>query len=361
MSKRLNRLRNKLPEQGLDAILISQAENCRYLSGFSGSAFLLISPRDAILATDFRYLEQAERQASGWQTAQIKGGFADWLPHLASGLAVQKLGFESEGLSFAGYQELTAAIAQMPSDARPELIPSQGLVESLRAIKEEEELGLIERAAALADAALEQIVPTLQPGMTEREIAWRLERFLRENGSDPIPFEFIVASGPNSALPHAQHTDRRIETGEPLLIDMGARVEGYCSDMSRTFCLGVPEQTLSQIYDIVLEAQLAALKAIAVGMSGDQADHLARAVIEQAGYGDAFGHGLGHGVGLAVHEEPRLGPRSSAILSQGMVFTIEPGIYIKGWGGVRIEDMVVLEEGKARMLTKARKMLRRQT
>jgi Xaa-Pro aminopeptidase len=359
MSKRLNRLRNRLPEQGLDAILISQAENCRYLSGFSGEAFLFISPRDAILATDFRYLEQAERQAPGWQIVQIKGEFAEWLPRLASGLKVQRLGFESQGLSFASYQGLTAAIAQMPSDARPELIPSQGLVESLRAIKEQEELGLIERAAALADAALEQIVPTLQPGMTEREIAWRLERFLRENGSDSIPFELIVASGPNSALPHAQPTDRRIETGEPLLIDLGARVEGYCSDMSRTFCLGTPEKTLSQIYHIVLEAQLAAVKAIAVGMSGDQADHLARAVIEQAGYGDAFGHGLGHGVGLAAHEEPRLGPRSAAILSQGMVFTIEPGIYIKGWGGVRIEDMVVLEEGKARMLTKAKQMLRR--
>jgi len=358
MGERLDRLRNRLPEHGLEGIIISQAENCRYLSGFSGTAFLLISPRDAILATDFRYLEQAERQAPGWQIVQIKGEFAEWLPRLASGLKVQRLGFESQVLSFASYQELTAAIMQLPSDARPELIPSQGLVESLRAIKEREELVLIERAAALADAALEQIVPTVQPGMTEREIAWRLERFLRENGSDSIPFELIVASGPNSALPHAQPTDRRIETGEPLLIDIGARVEGYCSDISRTFCLGTPEQTLSQIYHIVLEAQLAALKAIEVGMSGDQADHSARVVIEQAGYGDAFGHGLGHGVGLAAHEEPRLGPRSAAILSQGMVFTIEPGIYLKGWGGVRIEDMVVLERGKARTLTTAKKMLR---
>jgi Xaa-Pro aminopeptidase len=359
MSERLNRLRNRLPEHGLEGIIISQEENCRYLSGFSGEASLLISQRDAILATDFRYLEQAERQAPGWQIFQIKGEFADWLPRLASELKVRQLGFESQRISFASYQELTAAMAQMPSDARPELIPSQGLVESLRAIKEQEELGLIEKAAALADAALEQIVPTVQPGMTEREIAWRLERFLQENGSDSIPFEFIVASGPNSALPHAQPTDRRIQTGEPLLIDMGARVEGYCSDISRTFCLGAPEQTLSQIYNIVLEAQLTVLEAIEVGMSGDQADHSARAVIEQAGYGDAFGHGLGHGVGLATHEEPRLGPRSAAILSQGMVFTIEPGIYIKGWGGVRIEDMVVLEEGKARMLTKTKKMLGR--
>lgn len=359
MSKRLNRLRNRLPEHGLEGIIISQAENCRYLSGFSGTAFLFISPRDAILATDFRYLEQAERQAPGWQIVQIKGEFAEWLPRLASALKVQRLGFESQGLSFASYEELTAAIMQMPSDARAELVPSQGLVESLRAIKEREELVLIERAAALADAALEQIVPTVQPGMTEREIAWRLERFLRENGSDSIPFELIVASGPNSALPHAQPTDRRIQTGEPLLIDIGARVEGYCSDISRTSCLGTPEQSLSEIYHIVLEAELAALKAIKVGMSGDQADHSARVVIEQAGYGDAFGHGLGHGIGLAAHEEPRLGPRSAAILSQGMVFTIEPGIYIKGWGGVRIEDMVVLERGKARTLTTAKKMLRR--
>jgi Xaa-Pro aminopeptidase len=366
MNKRLSRLRNKLPQYGLEGILISQAENCRYLSGFTGTAFLFISARDAILATDFRFLEQAERlalpmegQAPGWQTVLIKGDFADWFPRLASGLKVQRLGFESQGLSFASYQELTAAVARMPSDARPELIPSQGLVESLRAIKEAEELGLIERAAALADAALEQVVPTVQPGMTEREIAWRMERFLRDNGSDPIPFEAIVASGPNSALPHAQPTDRRLQTGEPLLIDIGARVDGYCSNISRTFCLDAPEQRLSQIYHVVLEAQLTALKAIEVGMRGDQADHFARVVIEQAGYGDAFGHGLGHGIGLAAHEQPGLGPRSSAILSQGMVFTIEPGIYIKGWGGVRIEDMVVLEEGKARILTKAKKALRR--
>lgn len=360
MGKRLERLRNKLPEHGLDAILISQQENRRYLSGFSGSAALLfISQGDAILATDFRYLEQAETQAPDFQVTEIEGEFEDWFLRFASGLKVRRLGFESQGLYFADYQELADAIDKMPGDSRPELIPTQGVVESLRAIKDQEELSLLERAAALADAALEQVAATLQPGMTEIEVAWKLERFLRENGSDPVPFEFIVASGPNSARPHAQPTGRRIQPGEPLIIDIGARVGGYCSDISRTICLGQPGQTLSQIYEIVLEAQRAALEAIEVGISGDQADGVARKVIDDAGYGRAFGHGLGHGVGLASHEEPRLGPRSQAMLKEGMVFTIEPGIYIKGWGGVRIEDMVVLEGGKGRVLTRANKILRR--
>ena len=360
MSKRLEKLRQKLPEHGLEAILVSQAENRRYVSGFTGSAALLfISQDDAILATDFRYLEQAEIQAPDFQVVEIEGEFEDWFLRFASGLKVRRLGFESQGLCFAGYQELASAIDQMPGDSRPELIPSQGLVESLRAIKDQEELRLLERAAALADAALEQVAATLQPGITEIEVAWKLERFLRENGSGPVPFELIVASGPNSAQPHAQPTERYIEAGEPVIIDIGARVEGYCSDISRTICLGQPGQTLRQIYEIVLEAQRAALEAVEVGISGDHADRVARKVIEDAGYGQAFGHGLGHGVGLASHEEPRLGPRSQAMLNEGMVFTIEPGIYIKGWGGVRIEDMVVLEGGKGRILTRANKILRR--
>ncbi len=361
MNQRLLRLRQKLQEQELDAILISQAENWRYLSGFSGSAaYLLISQQDAILATDFRYVEQAERQAPDFQILQIKGSLADWFPQLSSELRMNRLGFESQALSFIGYRELSSSIEKLPTPNRPNLIPSRGLVESLRAIKDPEEMALIERAAALADAAVDQVAPKLEPGMTEIEAAWMLERYLRENGSEPLPFELIVASGPNSALPHAQPSERRIGTAEPVIMDIGARLGGYCSDLSRTICLGEPEQILTQIYQITLEAQLAAIEHIQSGSTGHQADRWARAVIEDAGYGDAFGHGLGHGIGLAAHEEPRLGPDSISLLSPGMVFTIEPGIYIKGWGGIRIEDMVVLEKGKARVLTRAQKELRRQ-
>ena len=193
--------------------------------------------------------------------------------------------------------------------------------------------------------------------MTEKETAWEIEKFLRQEGSEGIPFEIIVASGPNSALPHARPKEKILCSGEPVLVDMGARINGYCSDFSRTLCLGKADKTLQEIYNIVLKAQTAAIEGIESGMDASQADQLARSVVEQAGYGDAFGHGLGHGVGLAVHEFPTLGPRSSDSLADGMVFTIEPGIYLAGQGGVRIEDMVVLKNGKAKVLSKAKRDL----
>ena len=191
--------------------------------------------------------------------------------------------------------------------------------------------------------------------MTEREVAWEMEKFLREEGSEEIPFHVIVASGPNSSLPHAKPTERAIQCGEPIVIDFGARVGGYCSDLTRTLCLGSQDDTFRNNYDLVLGAQLTALATLEAGMSGEQADRLARTVIVQGGHGEAFGHGLGHGIGLAGHESPRLGPKSEDILDEKMVFTVEPGIYLSGWGGIRIEDMVVLKHGKAEVLTKANK------
>jgi Xaa-Pro aminopeptidase len=358
--QRLDKLQNKLIEQGLDAIIITQPENRRYLSGFGGSAGLLfISPQDAILATDFRYIDQAQAQATSFSIIQTKGQLSDWFPEFISQFKIRRLGFENMGLYFAEYEELSRAIEGIPIENRPQLTPCQSLVESLRAIKEQGELNVISKAAVLADTALEHIASIMQPGMREREIAWEIERFLRENGSEPVPFDLIVASGPNSALPHAQPTDRPIQYSEPVVIDIGARVEGYCSNTTRTFCLGKPNQTLTQIHQITLEAQSAAIEAIESGMSGGEADRSARAVIEQHGYGENFGHGLGHGIGLAAHEEPHISSGSKSILAEGMVFTIEPGIYVKGWGGVRIEDMVVLQKGKAQVLTKSEKRLRR--
>ncbi len=191
--------------------------------------------------------------------------------------------------------------------------------------------------------------------MTEKEVAWEIEKFMRENGSQSIPFDVIVASGPNSALPHAKPSQRTINPGEPVLIDIGAKIEGYSSDLSRTICLGTPDDTFKKVYDTVLGAQLTAMAIIKEGMSGDEADSLALTVIEQAGYGEAFGHGLGHGVGLVTHEQPRLGLNSTESLASGMVFTIEPGIYLPGWGGVRIEDLVVMEDGGIRVLSKVKK------
>jgi Xaa-Pro aminopeptidase len=357
MSNRLAKLRSQLAAKGLDAIIISQAEDRRYLSGFTGSAgFLLISPQRAILATDFRYVEQAQAQAPDFEVIKIQGEIAKWFPRLASELDAQKLGFEGKDISFSTYKELTDALSGAKKGIT--LVPTNGLVESLRAVKDKGELQLIEKAAALADAALEEILPQVQQGISEKELAWEIESFMRRNSSEPVPFELIVASGPNSALPHARPTDRIIHNGEPVVIDIGAKVEGYTSDITRTICLGNSDNVFNRIYDIVLGAQLTALATLQPGMTGEQVDRLARTVIEQAGYKDNFGHGLGHGVGLATHEEPRLGTGSADIMAEGMVFTIEPGIYISGWGGVRIEDMVVLEEGKVRLLTKARKMWR---
>ena len=228
-------------------------------------------------------------------------------------------------------------------------------MEGLRCIKEADELELIIKAVELTDTAFEQAKLIIQPGVTEKEAAWEIEKFLRQSGSEGIAFDIIVASGPNSALPHAKPTEGTINRNEPVLIDMGARIRGYCSDFSRTFCLGEPDKVLSKMYNVVLEAQLTAIEGTKSGMTAAEADLMGRNIIEQAGYGGAFGHGLGHGVGLEVHESPRLAPDSSDVLADGMVFTIEPGIYIPGFGGVRIEDMVVLEKGKVKKLTKSPK------
>jgi Xaa-Pro aminopeptidase len=354
--KRLRKLRTSIAEKGLDALLLSQPENLRYLSGFTGSSgWLLISGQNAILATDFRYIEQARGESPDFEIIQTKQELRDWLPGLVSDLGWQKLGFEANFISYDSFHKLSKAIETKPVNL--ELVPTTGIVEQLRSIKEPEELGFITKAVELADAAFEQAKAIIRPGITEKDAAWEIEKILRQEGSEGMPFEIIVASGPNSALPHARTTERKICSGEPVLIDMGARISGYCSDFSRTLFLGETDKSLQEIYNIVLNAQTAAIEGIESGIDASQADKLARSVVEQAGYGDAFGHNLGHGVGLAVHEFPTLGPSSSDSLADGMVFTIEPGIYLAGQGGVRIEDMVVLENGKAKVLSKAQRDL----
>ena len=352
---RLQKLRQGLAEKEIDAIFISQPENRRYLSGFDGSSgYLLITPQNTILATDFRYLEQARVQAPDYKIFQIIGGIVDWFPQLVAELNLTKLGFEAGHITFARYQQLSDILNKAQSQLR--LIPVDGLVESLRAVKEPEEIELITKAAEISDAALEYIENTIHTGMSEKEVAWEIEKFIREKGSETIPFDVIVASGSNSALPHTKPSSHTIQSGEPVVIDIGARVGGYSSDLSRTIYLGTPDDTFPKVYDTVLRAQLTAMATITEGMNGGQIDNLARVVIEQAGYGQAFGHALGHGIGLASHESPRLGPNSADKLTSGMVFTIEPGIYLVGWGGVRIEDAVVMENGKVRAISKAKKM-----
>jgi len=299
---------------------------------------------------DFRYTEQAQLQAPGWEVVRIRGEPHNFLPQLLAGEGIKTLGLEAHHLSLAAYTLLQEALRD-----GPHLVPTEGLVEGQRQVKEPGEQALMEKAARIADKAIDHVIPHLKPGAVERELAWELEKSMRESGSEPLPFDPILASGPESAMPHARPTTRALAEKEPVLIDIGARVQGYGSDLSRTFPVGGADEEFKKVYAIVLEAQESALSGIRPGMKGEEADRLAREVIQRAGYGESFGHGLGHGVGLAPHEAPHLGPSSQDILEKGMVFTVEPGIYIPGWGGVRIEDMVVLEEDGPRLLSRARK------
>ena len=363
--QRIERLRARLEEHRLDALFVSSPEtaspvNRRYLSGFTGtSAYLLITKDDAVIATDFRYYEQSAQQAPDFRLYQATGPMEDWLPGLLTAggdLGGKRLAFESADLTVVVYRTLRKAVEGPPVGQRPRLVATTNLVEGLRAVKEPEELAALQAAVDLSDAALQHVAERIVPGWTEKQTAWEVERRMREHGGEAVSFDTIVAGGPWGAMPHAYPRDRALERGEMVVIDMGVRLNGYCSDLTRTLFLGEPSDQFKKVYDIVLGAQLTAEELVRAGMTGEEAHNLAHRVIEEAGYGDKFGHGLGHGVGLAVHESPRLAKTSKDVLADGMVVTIEPGIYITGWGGVRIEDMVVIENGKARVMTHAPKV-----
>jgi Xaa-Pro aminopeptidase len=356
MTSRLENLQSNLNQRNIDALLVSQIENIRYLCGFTGSTgWLIVTPSDIRLCVDSRYTEQAQTEtgAAKIKVLQISGSVAPWIMQNAAADGIASLGFESAAVSYAFFQSLNSNA----QSNKVKLVPINELVESQRAIKDSAELETIEHAASLADDLFEFTIAAAKPGMTELALAWEMEKYCREHGSETVPFEFIVASGPNSAMAHARPSSREIQAGEPIVIDIGAKVSGYCSDFSRTICLGKFDDTFRKIYDIVLAAQLNAIASIKPGLSGRDADATARLIIEKADYGKHFGHGLGHGIGLMIHELPHLSPLSDGILADGMVFTVEPGIYIPGWGGIRIEDSVVLESGKVRSLSRANKLL----
>jgi Xaa-Pro aminopeptidase len=348
---RLERLRRTLPERDLDAILISQPENRQYLSSFTGSAgWLVISTEQAVLATDFRYFEQVGRQAPAFELARIKTKFSDLLPELLGKLGVGQLGFESQHMTVDQLYTLSQAADGV------EFVPLKDTVETLRAVKDEDEIAALRRSAALTDAAFAHFAEVARPGMTEREAAWEIEARMRTLGASKVAFDLIVAAGPNGALPHARPGDHPIQPGEPVVVDIGCIVDGYCSDMTRTFCLGRPSAKYLTVWEVVLQAQEAAKAAIHAGVSGVEVDRAARDLIAAAGYGDYFGHGLGHGVGLAVHEGPRAGRLSEDVLQAGMSLTVEPGIYLPGEFGVRLEDLVIIGEKDIEILTNTPKM-----
>ncbi len=355
MQSRLTTFVAKLPEREVDAILISGAENRRYLSGFSGSAgYLFITDERAHLATDFRYTEQATAQASHYNVEQVRVGW-DWLLTQLKESGAKRVGFESQAMTVSTYNSLSKAINEDSDLSAIELVPFADLTDDQRSFKDSDELVLLQKAIDASDLAMSQVCSAITEGMTEREVAWRMEMAMRDAGADGISFDTIVAAGPNGAMAHHMPTDKVIQRGEPIVIDMGAKVGGYCSDITRTVVVGEPDEMFHKIYNIVLDAQLTAIRDVRTGMNGEEADKLARDVIAEAGYGDNFGHSLGHGVGLAVHEIPRVSPRSTDPLDVNSVFTVEPGIYLSGWGGVRIEDIVILGESGATPLSKASK------
>jgi Xaa-Pro aminopeptidase len=331
-----DRLEALLAERNLDRLLVTDLVNVRYLAGFTGSnGACVCGPGVRLFLTDFRYTERAESEVEGWETVTVTG---DWLGSIAE-LLEGRAGFEDDHMSVR-----TAAKLKEKLGEGVEAVPAGGLVESLRRNKDAGEQAAIEAASKIADEVWLWSVERGLAGRSERDVARAAEARIRELGGDPS-FAAIVAAGPNSALPHAEPGERVIGKGEMVVFDMGAKFDGYCSDGTRTFATGDPGEEAREVYAAVLAAQLAALEAVKAGAKGEDVDAVARKVIDAAGHGERFGHGLGHGVGLEVHEIPRLSPRSEDVLTPGEVVTVEPGIYLPGKFGVRIEDFVVVEEG----------------
>jgi Xaa-Pro aminopeptidase len=347
IENRLEQVRKLMKAQDLPALMITQDNNRRYLTGFTGDAgFLIITPQQAILSTDFRYWEQAEQQVSIYEIHHGKGRIAEWATsafEMANN--PKRIGIESDQVTVARFDLLQSSFAGI------EWIKTSGLIEQLRAIKDADELASIQKAIELAEEGFLHLMKQIKPGLTELEAAWILEVYLREHGSEGLGFESIIASGPNGAMAHHEPGQRVIQKNEPIIIDWGARVDGYRSDNTRTIVLGDGDAKYHEVYNVVNQAEGIAVTKIRGGMTGKAADALSRDIIVAAGYGDNFGHSLGHGVGLAIHEEPRLSQLNEDVLPSGSVVTIEPAIYIPGWGGVRLEDMVLLQDGGAKLLT----------
>lgn len=354
MNTRLEKVSEILEEKNLDAILVSNWENIIYLSGFATlsprerEAWLVISKRQAILVTDGRYIEIAKKLKSGFKIIELKLGKSfnkDILPKILKQMKVKNLGFESKDLKFYEYQNLKKIL-------KIKLMPLLDTVEDLRKIKGPEEIKKIKKACQIADKAFEELLKIIKPGMREKEVALKLESLMCEKGADGPAFDFIIASGPNSAIPHHRTSNRKIKKGEILLLDFGAKYQNYLSDTTRCLVLNGVSSKQKNIFNLVMKTQEKVLKKIKSGMTGKEVDRIAREEIKKAGF-IPYSHGLGHGVGLEIHEAPRLSLKSQDTLKEGMVFSVEPGIYIPGWAGIRIEDLVVLTEKGVKILTHA--------
>ncbi|MCI0399391.1 MAG: aminopeptidase P family protein [Chloroflexi bacterium] len=352
-SKRLAAVRERLADWGVEGVMISSSSNRRWLSGFTGSAgWLLITADKALLVTDFRYWEQAARQAPDFELFRLKGKFEAAFPQLLTAGRVSQLGLEGRHVTLNQFELLK----KLESVA---WVTLESTVEAMRHVKTEAELAAIRAAAAITDMAMSQVNEIIRPGMSEGEVAWELEKIMREAGASGMAFPVIVGSGPNGALAHHRPGNRRLKVGEPIVIDMGAELDGYNSDLTRTFYLGnEPDEKFWQVYNLVLQAQTVALQTIHAGMEGKAADAIARDLIAAAGQAENFGHSLGHGVGLDVHEGPRLShllDDEGSPVPAGSVVTVEPGVYLPDWGGVRIEDLALVTDSGVELLSRCPK------
>jgi Xaa-Pro aminopeptidase len=349
MRRRQAKLLDKVRDLGLDGLLVTNLPNMRYLCGYSGdNGILLLTRYGGCFYTDFRYQEQVREEVKGTRSIiRQRDLIADFPVEQLKG--IRKLGFEKSYLSYGSFQLVRKQLKGV------KLIPCDDMTIEFRAIKEPEELELIARAAAITDQVLKEVLPMVKPGAVEKDLAAEIDfRFSRYGG---LAFETIVASGPRGALPHAQPTNKKLKAGEAVVFDMGAKFQGYCSDMTRTVFVGKADRKGREIYEIVLEAQLKALGGVRAGNTGAAVDALAREHIKGKGYGPQFGHSLGHGVGLVVHEQPVLHSRNAKPLPANSVVTVEPGIYLPDWGGVRIEDMVVVTKSGCQILSQTTKRL----
>lgn len=348
---RRSRLARELERLELDAVLVTRLTNIRYLTGFSGTTAFLIFSTEPLIAVDFRYREQVEREVDGLAIHQVMSARELWpatIKLLGEG-KFGRVGIESRTLQLAQYLDLQAANVQ--------LVPTNDLVEQLRCRKDPQEIDAIRRAVEITDGAMSELLDVLEPGMSEHRVAGEIERLQRSNGGERSASEIIVASGPRTALPHGIATNRVIQAGEPVMFDLGTVVDGYLADLTRTIHLGPGSEEFREIYRIVGEAQQAAEEAIRPGMTGREADGIARDRIAAGGFGDRFGHSLGHSIGLDNHETPALSPYDETVLEPGMVVTVEPGIYLPGKAGVRTEDIVVIRDDGCEVLTTSPKEL----
>jgi Xaa-Pro aminopeptidase len=349
--EKIEKLRSNFSAHGIDGILITSPFNRRYISNFTGTAgAVLISSDKAQFLTDFRYVEQATKQCQGFEIIKTTGSIPEAVAEQVKQLGIQKLGFEEDYLTFSSFKLYDKEI-------EAELVPISGVIEKLRLIKTDSELKILKVAADIADAAFKHILDFIRPGKTELEVSNELEFFMRRAGATSSSFDTIVASGHRSALPHGVASDKVIEAGDIVTMDYGCYYNGYVSDITRTVAVGEPDAKLKEIYDIVLEAQLRGMAGIRPGLTGKEADAITRDYITEKGYGEYFGHSTGHGIGLEIHEGPGLSMKSDVVLEPGMVVTCEPGIYIPGLGGVRIEDDTLITKDHNEALTHSTKEL----